>query len=75
MCEKAGPSDGEFDFASQVEVAADEWGYRRVGDIADGTLALYRKEIGDELSRRTASSSALVGSCTTRRIARPTRQI
>lgn len=49
--EKAEPSDGGLDFASPGEEAADEWGYRRVDNITDGILALYRKAGGNQITK------------------------
>lgn len=49
--EKAEPSDGELDFASTDAVDVDEWGYRRIDNITDGILALYRKDVGDQVTK------------------------
>ncbi|MDV6271328.1 DEAD/DEAH box helicase [Rhodococcus globerulus] len=49
--EKAEPSDGELDFASADEPDVDEWGYRRVDNITDPILALYRKAVGDQVTK------------------------
>lgn len=49
--EKPEPSVGELDFASTGVADIDEWGYRRVDNITDAILALYRKVIGDQLSK------------------------
>ncbi|MEU4060330.1 DEAD/DEAH box helicase [Rhodococcus qingshengii] len=49
--EKAESSDGGLDFASADEEAFDEWGYRRVDNITDVILTLYRKAIGDQVTK------------------------
>jgi len=46
---KAGSGDGTLDFAVDREV--DEWGYRRVDNITDDILALYREAVGGQVSR------------------------
>lgn len=42
-------SEGTLDFDDQG--AADQWGYRRVDNITDEILAVYRKAIGDEVDK------------------------
>ena len=49
--EKVESSDGRLDFVSPDESAIDEWGYRRVDNIADDILALYRTAIGDQVTK------------------------
>ena len=49
--EKSEPSDGGLDFASPDEEAADECGYRRVDNITDAILTLYRKAIGGQVTK------------------------
>ncbi len=48
---KIDASDGELDFASADSSTIDEYGYRRVDNITDGILALYRAAIGDQVSK------------------------
>jgi predicted helicase len=48
--EKAEPDDGTLDLASgSAEV--DEYGYRRVDNITDGILRLYREAVGDQVTK------------------------
>ena len=49
--EKAEPSDGGLDFGSPDESSTDEWGYRRVDNITDSILALYRGAVGDQVTK------------------------
>jgi predicted helicase len=46
---KAGSDDGTLDFADGQDV--DEWGYRRVDNITDDILALYRDAVGDQVTK------------------------
>ncbi|MBJ7340633.1 DEAD/DEAH box helicase [Mycolicibacterium sp.] len=41
-------STGQFDFGGDD---VDEWGYKRVDNITDEFLALYRKEVGDQVTK------------------------
>lgn len=41
--------DGTLDFTDVAD--ADQWGYRRVDNITDEILALYRKTIGDQVNK------------------------
>ena len=45
------PSDGELDFTSTGTATVDEWGYRRIDNITDAILTLYRKAIGDQVMK------------------------
>ena len=47
--EKANAADGGFDFADHTEV--DEYGYRRVDNITDEILAVYREAVGPQVSK------------------------
>lgn len=49
--EKSEPSDGGLDFGSPDKEAADECGYRRVDNITDSILALYRGAVGDQVTK------------------------
>ncbi|WOI90322.1 DEAD/DEAH box helicase [Rhodococcus qingshengii] len=49
--EKNEPSDGGLDFATTEEKPADEWGYRRIDNITDGILTLYRSAVGDQVTK------------------------
>lgn len=49
--EKAETSDGGMDFAYSGEETADEWGYRRVDNITDAIFALYRKTVGEQVTK------------------------
>lgn len=49
--EKAEPSDGGLNFASPSKEDADEWGYRRIDNITDGILTLYRKTVGEQVEK------------------------
>ncbi|WKK14801.1 DEAD/DEAH box helicase (plasmid) [Rhodococcus ruber] len=48
---KAEPADGKLDFASADSSDVDEYGYRRVDNITDGILMLYRGAIGDQVAK------------------------
>ncbi|WP_280470702.1 DEAD/DEAH box helicase [Nocardia farcinica] len=48
---KAESAEGELDFASADPVTADEHGYRRIDNITDEILALYRAAIGDQVMK------------------------
>ena len=48
--EKHESSNGELDFALN-DSDVDESGYRRVDNITDGILALYRKSVGDQVTK------------------------
>jgi predicted helicase len=41
--------EGTLDFTDEAEV--DQWGYRRIDNITDKILALYRDAIGDSISK------------------------
>lgn len=41
--------DGGFDFTDPNDV--DQWGYRRIDNITDDILALYRKTAGDQVTK------------------------
>jgi predicted helicase len=41
--------EGTFDFTDEADV--DQWGYRRVDNITDDILALYRDAIGDTVTK------------------------
>lgn len=47
--EKVHSEDGELDFGDGLDV--DEWGYRRVDNITDDILALYRGVIGEHVDK------------------------
>lgn len=49
--EKAESEDGALDFASVDGGEVDECGYRRVDNITDAILALYRDAVGDQVSK------------------------
>ena len=49
--EKPEPSDGELDFASTDIADVDEWGYRRVDNITDAILTLYRDTVGGQINK------------------------
>ena len=49
--EKAESSDGELDFMSIEDSHIDEYGFRRVDNITDGILKLYRDAIGEEITK------------------------
>jgi len=42
-------ADGGFDFSDGDDV--DEWGYRRVDNITDDILVLYREAVGDQVTK------------------------
>ncbi|NMD95002.1 DEAD/DEAH box helicase [Rhodococcus sp. BL-253-APC-6A1W] len=44
-------ADGELDFAAADTPEVDEYGYRRVDNITDGILALYRDAVGDQVTK------------------------
>ena len=48
---KAESVDGELDFAAGETAEMDEYGYRRVDNVTDGILALYRDAVGDQVSK------------------------
>lgn len=48
---KAESADGELDFASTDTAEVDEYGYRKVDNITDGILALYRDTVGDQVTK------------------------
>lgn len=48
---KAESADGELDFAAADTAGVDEHGYRRVDNITDGILALYRGAVGDQVTK------------------------
>ncbi|WP_337109883.1 DEAD/DEAH box helicase [Prescottella equi] len=48
---KAESADGELEFASAETTDVDEYGYRRVDNITDNVLALYRDAVGDQVSK------------------------
>ncbi|MCK8673951.1 DEAD/DEAH box helicase [Rhodococcus sp. HM1] len=49
---KAQPTDGELDFTSSSDTPdVDEYGFRRVDNITDGILALYRGAVGDQVTK------------------------
>jgi predicted helicase len=48
--EKAGPADGELDFGPSA-ADVDEWGYRRVDNITNEILALYRAAAGNQVTK------------------------
>ncbi|WP_138846405.1 DEAD/DEAH box helicase [Rhodococcus pyridinivorans] len=43
--------DGELDFSATDDSSVDEYGYRRVDNISDNILALYREAVGKQLSK------------------------
>ncbi|MBC2637513.1 MULTISPECIES: DEAD/DEAH box helicase [unclassified Rhodococcus (in: high G+C Gram-positive bacteria)] len=50
--EKAGSPDGELDFRTDNPASeTDEYGYRRIDNITDGILALYRGAVGDQVTK------------------------
>ena len=49
--EKPETSDCELDFESAGAAEVDEWGYRRIDNITDAILMLYRKAIGDQATK------------------------
>ncbi|WP_418345859.1 DEAD/DEAH box helicase [Rhodococcus pyridinivorans] len=48
---KAESAEGELDFASAETDDVDEYGYRRVDNITDSILTLYRDTIGDHVTK------------------------
>lgn len=48
---EAESTDGELDFASTGSDEADEHGYRRLDNITDGILALYRSAVGVQVTK------------------------
>lgn len=48
---QAESADGELDFASASASDVDKYGYRRMDNITDGILALYRDAVGDQVSK------------------------
>ncbi len=48
---KAEPAAGELDFASVGAADVDEHGYRRVDNITDSILALYRDAVGNQVTK------------------------
>lgn len=62
--ERAESDDGGLDFASDNGGEVDEYGYRRVDNITDDILGLYRKAIGDQVQRMTSSTTS-TACCTT----------
>ncbi len=48
---KAESADGELDFASTDTTDVDEYGYRRIDNITDSILALYRGAVGDQVTK------------------------
>ena len=64
--EEVGTTDGGLDFADHAEV--DEYGYRRVDNITDEILAIYRQAAGpqvskDDIFRKTAAGRRRKGGC------------
>ncbi len=49
--EKVESRDGELDFESTTNAEVDDHGYRRVDNITDGILTLYRDTIGDHVTK------------------------
>lgn len=49
--EKVEKSPEELDFAEDNQEEADEHGYRRVDNITDGILALYRDAVGERIGK------------------------
>ena len=49
--EKVESDDGGMNFASTTDSAPDEYGYRRVDNITDGILALYREAVGEQVAK------------------------
>jgi predicted helicase len=49
--EKAGSADRELDFASTNDTEVDEFGYRRLDNITDKILTLYRDTIGGQVTK------------------------
>ncbi|MCD2136243.1 DEAD/DEAH box helicase [Rhodococcus qingshengii] len=47
---KAEPTDGELNFASDT-IGVDEHGYRRVDNVTNEILALYRAAVGDKVGK------------------------
>lgn len=48
---KAESKSGELDFASADDNDIDEYGYRRIDNITDGTLTLYRDAVGNQVTK------------------------
>lgn len=48
---KAEAADNELSFASAEKTKVDEYGYRRVDNITDGILVLYRTAVGNRVSK------------------------
>ncbi|WP_063054754.1 DEAD/DEAH box helicase [Nocardia salmonicida] len=48
---KAEPADGELDFTSTSSDDVDAHGYRRIDNITDGILTLYRSVIGAQVTK------------------------
>ncbi|CRK49225.1 conserved hypothetical protein [Rhodococcus sp. RD6.2] len=48
---KSESAEGELDFASSDSDEIDKYGYRRVDNITDGILALYRSALGEQVSK------------------------
>ncbi|MDN5543841.1 MAG: DEAD/DEAH box helicase [Rhodococcus sp. (in: high G+C Gram-positive bacteria)] len=48
---KCEPTSGELDFESTSTLDVDEYGYRRIDNITDGILMLYRSAIGDQITK------------------------
>jgi predicted helicase len=49
--EKAESPNGELDFASTDASEVDEYGYRRIDNITDAILKLYREAIGEQVTK------------------------
>lgn len=49
--EKADSEDGGLDFGGGLDVDVDEWGYRRIDNITDDILALYKGAIGEQVDK------------------------
>jgi predicted helicase len=49
--EKADADEGGLDFSSVRGDGADEYGYRRVDNITDDILGLYREAVGDQVTK------------------------
>ncbi|ORX01316.1 DEAD/DEAH box helicase [Mycolicibacillus trivialis] len=49
--EKAQSNDGGLDFASSDSGEVDEYGYRRIDNVTNAILALYRGAIGDHVTK------------------------
>ncbi|WP_109523547.1 DEAD/DEAH box helicase [Nocardia aurea] len=48
---KVEAADGELDFASADSMEADEYGYRRIDNVTDGILAVYRAAVGEQVMK------------------------